>query len=129
MRLLALMFLIGCLVVPSDGSWAADRIWLEPAQPTVGQGNWYPRNIEVLSGRVIALDAEQFRVIPEGKNAETVTSAARVLWVEPEQVSDLEKSMTVVVTRVFHGLLFSGSNPLIDFEERFFLFILVRNFF
>ena len=93
MRLLALMFLIGCLVVPSDGSWAADRIWLEPAQPTVGQGNWYPRNIEVLSGRVIALDAEQFRVIPEGQNAETVTSAARVLWVEPEQVSDLEKSM------------------------------------
>lgn len=93
MRLLALLFLFFCCVVPSDWSWAADRIWLEPAQPAVGQGDWYPRNIEVLSGRVVALDAEQFRMIPEGQNAEVVTSAARVLWIEPEQVSDLEKSM------------------------------------
>ena len=93
MRWLALLLLNGCFVAQSDWIWAADRIWLEPAQPTVGQGDWYPRNIEVLSGRVVALDAEQLRVIPEGQNAETVTSAARVLWVEPEQVSDLEKGM------------------------------------
>jgi len=93
MRLLALLLLLVCSVNQSDWIWAADRIWLEPAQSTVGQGDWYPRSIEVLSGRVVALGAEQFRVIPEGQNAETVTSAARVLWVEPEQISDLEKGM------------------------------------
>ena len=93
MRLSALLLLFVCFVNYSDWISAADRIWLEPARPTVGQGDWFPRSIEVLSGRVVALDAEQFRVIPEGQNAETVTSAARVLWVEPEQVSDLEKGM------------------------------------
>lgn len=93
MRLSTLVLLFVCSVAHWNASQAEDRIWLEPTQPTVGQGDWYPRSIEVLSGRVIALDSEQFRVIPEGQNAETVTSAARVLWVEPEQSSELEKGM------------------------------------
>ena len=93
MRLLALLLFIFCSVTHADWISAEDRIWLEPARPTVGQGDWYPRSIELLSGRIVALDAEQFRVIPQGQTAETVTSAARVLWVEPEQVSDFEKVM------------------------------------
>lgn len=93
MRLSFLLLLIVGFITYSDGISAADRIWLEPSRSKVGQGDWYPRSIEVFSGSVVALDAEQFRVIPAGQNAETVKSAARVLWVEPEQVSDLEKSL------------------------------------
>ena len=32
-------------------------------------------------------------MVRDGQVAETVTSAARVLWIEPDQVSDLEREM------------------------------------
>ena len=88
-----LMLCVTVLLITIDELRAADRIWLEPAPRTVAEGDWFPRNIEVLSGRVVALDAEQFRVVRDGQAAETVTSAARVLWIEPDQVSDLETEM------------------------------------
>jgi len=96
LHLIRLLFFL-LPVVPSfiapDRVRGADRIWLEPAPTTVVQGDWFPRNIEIVSGRVVALDSKQFRVIPQGQTAETATSAARVLWIEPDQVSDLEREM------------------------------------
>lgn len=93
MRLSVFLLIVVCSVTYTDWIRAADRIWLEPARPTVGQGDWYPRSIESFTGSVVAFDAEQFRVIRAGQNTETVTSAARVLWVEPEQISNLEAGL------------------------------------
>ena len=89
MLLLSVIFLAMTL----DELLAADRIWLEPAPRTVAEGDWFPRNIEVFSGSVVAFDAEQFRVVRDGQVAETVTAAARVLWIEPDQISDLERDL------------------------------------
>ena len=61
MRLSAFLLIVVCSVTYTDWIRAADRIWLEPARPTVGQGDWYPRSIESFTGSVVAFDAEQYQ--------------------------------------------------------------------
>jgi|TARA_B110000495_G_C22915742_1_gene534902 hypothetical protein len=72
---------------------AADRVWLEPARPTSSQSTWFPRSVEIVSGRIVAFDSQQLRLVREGQGTETVTSAGRVLWIEPDEVSDLEQKL------------------------------------
>ena len=93
MQLVALLLLIIAemlVLAPID---AADRVWLEPAPPTPSQGDWFPRSVEMMSCRMVAFDAQQLRVVREGQDAETVMPAARVLWIEPDVVSDPERNM------------------------------------
>ena len=92
-RSIAFVFSIILFNIILDWAWAADRIWLEPTPPTAVQGDWFPRTIEVFSGRVAAFDSQRLRVVREGQDAEMVISAARVLWIEPDQVSELETNM------------------------------------
>jgi len=69
---------------------AADRVWLEPPRPTSSQSDWYPRAIEILSGKVVDFDAKQLRCVVAGDEEVTVIAASRVLWIEPDEVSELE---------------------------------------
>lgn len=70
---------------------AADRIWLQPQRPTSTESDWYPRAIEVREGQVIVFDAKQLKILCTGDEAETVIASARVIWIEPDPVSDLER--------------------------------------
>ena len=40
---------VAFLLITFDELGAADRIWLEPAPRTVAEGDWFPRNIAVVS--------------------------------------------------------------------------------
>ena len=89
----ASLLLVALSLVKVDVVSAKERIWLEPAPPTVAQGNWFPRDIEVFSGTVIGFDSQQFRFVRNGQTREIVVSGSRVVWIEPDQISDLEKEM------------------------------------
>ena len=69
----------------------ADRVWIQPPRLTPTQSDWYPRAIEVREGRVLQFDAQQLRLLCTGDEAETVINAGRVIWIQPEPVSALER--------------------------------------
>lgn len=76
------------LLHPGDAR--SDQVWVEPLRPTSSQSDWYPRGIEVHRGEVKQFDAGQLRIKPSDEGDELVFAAARVLWIEPEPVSELE---------------------------------------
>ncbi len=78
------------ILIAIDGAARADQIWIEPPRPTSTQSDWYPRAIETQSGTVLQFDSEQLRFQPSGDAEEKVIAAARVLWIEPDQVTDVE---------------------------------------
>jgi hypothetical protein len=79
------------LILAAIGSAArADQVWIEPQRPTSTQSDWYPRAIETRSGTVVQFDSEQLRLQPTDDADQIVIAAARVLWIEPGQVSELE---------------------------------------
>lgn len=87
-----LLLIIWEMLIPAPVD-AADRVWLEPARATPSQGDWFPRSVEVVSCRIVAFDDQQIRLVREGQGAETVMPAGRVLWIEPDEVSDFERNM------------------------------------
>ncbi len=72
------------------GDARSDQVWVEPLRPTSNESDWYPRGIEVHRGEVKQFDAGQVRIQPDDEGDDLVFAAARVLWIEPETVSDLE---------------------------------------
>ncbi len=88
-RTFALAFGIAIFLADS-GDARADQVWVEPLRPTPNESDWYPRGIEVHRGEVKQFDARQLRIKPSDDGDELVFAAARVLWIEREQVSELE---------------------------------------
>ncbi len=80
------IFAIG-LIATIAHSQTPDRVWLQPLAPTGVESDWYPRSITTVEGNVIDFDHEQIRIIVTGDEAETITSARRVIWIEPGAVS------------------------------------------
>ena len=91
------------VVMDARVSSASDRVWLEPQRPTNTQSDWYPRAIEQLDGRVIDLDNKQLRFVRSGDEAETIVAADRVLWIEPEDVSDLQAELIALFKKGEHA--------------------------
>ncbi len=96
MTMRTMLCCVGCLVVIFPlifGNAAiarADQVWIEPPRPTSLQSDWYPRAIETHSGSVEQFDHEQLRLKPESGAEPLVFAATRVLWIDPDQISDLE---------------------------------------
>ncbi|MGI9469926.1 MAG: hypothetical protein ACR2NZ_00240 [Rubripirellula sp.] len=91
MPIVRFLLLLGCCASIAASAKGVDRVWIQPPRPTSTESDWYPRSIEVREGRVILFDGKQLRVICTGDEAETVIASGRVIWIEPDPVSDLEQ--------------------------------------
>ena len=85
-----LLWLLCCSGV-APAAMGADRVWIQPPRPTSTESDWYPRAIEIREGRVNVFDGKQLRVLCTGDEAETVIASARVIWIAPDPVTDLER--------------------------------------
>lgn len=73
-----------------DRVLAEDRIRIQPQQPTPSESDWYPGIVQAVVAQIKQFDDRQLRFVESGSDAETTISADRVIWIEPEQRSDVE---------------------------------------
>ncbi|TWU56915.1 hypothetical protein Poly51_28330 [Rubripirellula tenax] len=90
-RSLIVVFLVAITAIAS-GQSVADRIWVQPLPRIRTQSNWYPRAIETIDGRIVDFDNEKMRIVIEGDEVETLIAASRVIWVQPGEVSAVQKA-------------------------------------
>ncbi|TWT81755.1 hypothetical protein CA13_32080 [Planctomycetes bacterium CA13] len=65
-----------------------DKIWLQSQRSASVQNSWYPQAIEVLEGEITEFDAKRITIRFAKDGKENSFSAARVLWIEPGNVSE-----------------------------------------
>lgn len=71
----------------------ADTIWLAPNASTTQGQSWYAKSVEKLRGEVKHFDDKAIIFIDESSGREVRHVSSRVLWIEWDGQSDLEKTL------------------------------------
>lgn len=71
----------------------ADTIWLAPNDSTTQVQNWYVKSVEKLRGEVKQFDDKAIIIIEESSSREVRHVSSRVLWIEWDDQSDLDKQL------------------------------------
>ncbi|MGC6441220.1 MAG: hypothetical protein ACON4H_01060 [Rubripirellula sp.] len=71
----------------------ADTIWLAPNDSTTQVQNWYVKSVEKLRGEVKQFDDNAIIIIEESSSREVRHVSSRVLWIEWDDQSDLDKQL------------------------------------
>lgn len=71
----------------------ADTIWLAPNDSTTQVQNWYVKSVEKLRGEVKQFDDKAIIIIEESSSREIRHVSSRVLWIEWDDQSDLDKQL------------------------------------
>ncbi len=71
----------------------ADTIWLAPNPSSNQDKSWYVRPVEKLNGQIKQFDNAVIVIVGASNNQETRHASSRVLWIESEDESDLEKTL------------------------------------
>lgn len=69
----------------------ADQFWIEPQRATSAQSDWYASGIERRTGNVVSFDSDRFQYQPSGSTDEVLIASARVLWIDPDPISESEQ--------------------------------------